>query len=78
MGEHKPLSGSLFPIPGYEGVYYITPNGEVVNKHNVVLKPFPTKRGAAVELRHKGQRERVLISELLQRLENRNDRIRAD
>lgn len=78
MSEHKLFSGSLIPIPGYEGVYYITPGGEVVNRHNTVLKPFPTKRGAAVELRHKGQRERVLISELLQRLENNNDRIGAD
>lgn len=69
MSGHKVLSNSLKPIPGYEGVYYIHPSGRVVNKHNRVLKTFPTKQGEAVELRNQGQRERVLISELLNKME---------
>lgn len=69
MSAHKLFSDSLKSIPGYEGVYYIHPSGKVVNKHNRVLKTFPTKQGEAVELRNQGQRERVLISELLKKSE---------
>lgn len=68
MSGHKVFSNSLKPIPGYEGVYYIHPSGMVVNKHNRVLKTFPTKQGEAVELRNQGQRERVLISDLLEKV----------
>lgn len=68
MSGHKVFSNSLKPIPGYEGVYYIHPSGRVVNKHNRVLKTFPTKQGEAVELRNQGQRERVLISDLLEKV----------
>lgn len=70
MSGYKYFSSSLRPIPGYEGVYRIHPSGKVVNKYNRVLKTFSTKQGMAVELRHQGQRERVLIRELLERLEN--------
>ena len=65
----------LRPIPGYEGVYFIHPSGVVVNKNNRVLRAFPTKQGEAVELRNKGQRERVLIQDLLKGMENSNDSI---
>lgn len=77
-GGHKLYSSSLRPIPGYEGVYSITPEGLVVNKYNNVLKAFPTRQGEAVELRNQGQRERVLISDLLERLENSHASIRVD
>lgn len=76
--SHKMFSDSLRPIPGYEGVYSISPSGVVVNRHNKVLKTFLTKRGEAVELRNRGQRERVLISELLERLEDLHEDIRVD
>lgn len=72
MSGHKSFSGALRPIPGYEGVYYITPEGQVVNKHNTVLKTFSTKQGEAVELRNQGQRERVLISDLLEKVGESN------
>lgn len=67
---HQMYSSSLRPIPGYEGSYSIDPSGVVVNKNNLVLKTFKTKNGDAVELRNKGQRERVLIKDLLKRLED--------
>ena len=57
--------GSLKPVPGYGGVYFIHPSGAVVNKRNKILRTFPTIQGEAVELRSNGQRERVLVGELL-------------
>lgn len=72
MSGHKLFSDSLKPIPGYEGVYYIHSSGKVVNKHNRVLKTFPTKQGEAVELRNQGQRERILIKSLLEGLDESN------
>lgn len=75
MGGHQLYSELLRPIPGYEGVYFIHPSGVVVNKNNRVLRAFPTKQGEAVELRNKGQRERVLIQDLLKGMKNSNDSI---
>ena len=75
MNGHRMHSNLLKPIPGYEGVYFIHPSGVVVNKHNLILKTFPTKRGEAIELRNRGQRERVLISELLKRVEETNNAV---
>lgn len=75
MGGHQLYSELLRPIPGYEGVYFIHPSGVVVNKNNRVLRAFPTKQGEAVELRNKGQRERVLIQDLLKGMETSNDSI---
>lgn len=76
--NQKLSPSQLQPIPGYEGVYYITPKGEIVNKNNVVLKTFPTKRGEAIELRNRGQRERVLVSELLEKVKDSNESIGTD
>lgn len=78
MGVHNLSSGSLRPIPGYGGAYSITSEGVVVNQHNKVLKTFSTRQGEAIELRYQGQRERVLISELLKRLEDPHANIRVD
>lgn len=72
------FSTSLKPVPGYEDAYRISPEGVVVNKYNNVLKAFPTKRGYAVELRHQGQREKVLISELLRKLEEPDENTGTD
>lgn len=70
MGGHYLRSSELKPIPGYEGVYFIHPlRGIVVNKDNRILKTIPTKRGQAIELRKNGQRERILIQDLLKRIE---------
>lgn len=68
MSERRLISKSLIPIPGYEGVYYITPKGQVINRNNVILKTFSTKQGDAVELRNQGQRERLLIRDILERV----------
>lgn len=75
MGGHQLYSELLRPIPGYEGVYFIHPSGVVVNRNHRVLRTFPTKQGEAVELRNKGQRERVLIQDLLKGMENSSDSI---
>ena len=66
---------SLKPVPGYEGVYYITPSGKVVNRYNTVLKTFPTKQGEAVELRNRGQRERILVADLVKLTEDSNETV---
>lgn len=69
---------TLKPIPGYDGVYQISPDGQVFNKLGLRLKTYPSSKGRVVELRHQGQRERVLISELLERLKKSNEDIGTD
>lgn len=56
----------LKSIPGYDGAYSITPDGSVVNRNGKVLKSIPSKDGPRVELRHNGQRERVLVKDIIQ------------
>ena len=68
----------LKPIPGYDGVYQISPDGQVFNKLGLRLKTYPSSKGRVVELRHQGQRERILISELLERLDKSNADIGTD
>lgn len=53
-------------IPGYEGVYWIDRAGRVKNADGHVLQTAPSKEGLRVELRKNGQRERILVSELIQ------------
>lgn len=69
---------TLKPIPGYDGAYRISPEGWVFNRQGTLLKTYPSSKGKVVELRHQGQRERVLISELLERLETYNESIGTD
>lgn len=69
---------TLKPIPGYDGAYQISPDGQVFNKLGLRLKTYPSSKGTVVELRHQGQRERVLISELLERLKKSNENIGTD
>lgn len=52
-------------IPGYGGRYYITQAGIVCNADGHIIKPIKSKDGARVELRYLGQRDRLLISDLL-------------
>lgn len=61
------------PIPGYDGAYSITPDGTVYNKLGRPLKVYPSKFGPIVDLRHHGQRDKVLVSDLLLRVEGDND-----
>ncbi len=58
---------ALYPIPGYEGIYWIDDAGNVINKSNHYMKPIKTNKGTVVELRKDGQREKVLVNELLSR-----------
>lgn len=60
------------PIPGYDGSYLIAPDGTVYNKLGKPLKASPSKQGPCVDLRYQGQRDRVLISELLRKMEDSN------
>lgn len=53
------------PIPGYNGAYYINAKGEVCNRDEHLIKPTLSKTGARVELRKNGQREKILILDLL-------------
>ena len=57
--------GSWFPIPGYEGVYFIHKSGLVCNINGHIIKTINSKDGPRVELRKDGQRERLLIVDLL-------------
>lgn len=70
--------GAFVAIPGYGKNYYINTFGIVANKRGHVLTPTMTKRGPAVDLRNNGQRERILISELLEKVRADHDSERAD
>ena len=52
-------------IPEYEGRYLISANGDVCNSDGHHIKPFDSKDGLRVELRHLGQRDRPLIRDLI-------------
>lgn len=66
-------SKSLRPIPGYNGTYRISLDGRVFNKRGCPLRFYDTSRGPVVELHHQGQREKVLVEDLLRCLEDSND-----
>ena len=69
--------GAFKAIPGYDS-YYINLFGVVTNKRGHVLTPTMTKKSPAVDLRNKGQRERILVSELLERVRTDHDSERVD
>lgn len=52
-------------IPGYDGHYWIDRGGTVYNSLGHTIKPTQSKAGLCVELRKFGQREKVLILDLL-------------
>ena len=54
------------PIPGYEGTYEISRDGRVRNRDGHIIKPMMSKQGMRVELRQYGQRDRLLVSELIE------------
>lgn len=54
-----------WPIVGYEGSYYINLEGQVCNSEGHLIKPIASKDGWRVELRKYGQRERLLIEQLV-------------
>lgn len=57
--------GSWTPIPGYEARYFINREGLVCNLEGHIIKPTPSKSGLRVELRRNGQREKILVLDLL-------------
>ena len=61
--------GAFKEIPGYDN-YYTNLFGVVTNKRGHVLTTTMTRKGPVVDLRNKGQRERVLVSELLEKVRN--------
>lgn len=65
--------GSWCPIPGYEGVYFINKAGEVCNIDGHIIKQTPSKYGPQVELRRNGQRDRIPIADLLERINRMED-----
>lgn len=71
-------AGAFRAIPGYNYNYYINLFGVVANKRGHVLTPTITKKGPAVDLRNNGQRERVLVSELLEKVMSAYDCKRTD
>lgn len=54
-------------VPGYDGLYWINKFGVVVNSDGHSLKHIESKSGLRVELRKFGQRERLLVEELIER-----------
>ena len=57
--------GSWTPIPGYDAKYFINRKGLVCNFEGHIIKPMPSKYGPRVELRRNGQREKILVRDLL-------------
>lgn len=53
------------PIPGYEDLYWIDTAGNVINRSKHYMKPIQTDKGCVVELRKEGQREKLLVRELV-------------
>lgn len=71
-------TGAFRAIPGYNNNYYINLFGVVANRRGHILTPTITKRGPTVDLRNNGQRERVLVSELLEKVMSTYDCERVD
>lgn len=60
------MDKKLSPIPDYEDLYWVDlQTGFVYNKSGHQIKPICTDKGMLVELRKYGQRERVLIAEII-------------
>lgn len=53
------------PVPRFEGRYEIDINGTVYNMKGHLIKPISTPYGAAVDLCAYGQRELLLIADIL-------------
>lgn len=62
------FDGSWSSIPGYDGVYLINQKGLVCNLDGHIIKPAPSKAGPKVELRRNGQREKILVLDLLKKV----------
>ena len=56
---------SWYPIPNYEGLYWINQKGQVRNKEGHILLQEMSKFGYKIELRKNGQREKLLVADLI-------------
>lgn len=52
-------------VPGYDGRYFISRSGEVINRDCHRIKPEDSKAGLRVELRSLGQRDKPLVKDLI-------------
>ena len=59
------MENRLYPVPGYEDLYWVDSAGNVLNRSNHYMKPIQTDKGCMVELRKNGQRERLLVREIV-------------
>lgn len=62
--------GDWHPIPGYGTRYFINSKGLVCNTYGHVIKQIPSKFGPMVEMRINGQRDRILVLDLLERIKH--------
>lgn len=54
------------PIPGYEGVYWMTRAGDIRNARGHILTAIEDEAlGLRVDLRNNGQRSRVFVEDLI-------------
>ena len=54
------------PIPNYEGIYWITKNGDVINANGKILKPYDNGYGyLMVDLKSNGIRKHARIHRLV-------------
>lgn len=59
-------NGNLYPIPGYEGLYWVdVKGGGIFNKSHHCMRTTQTNKGKVVELRKYGQREKLLVEDLI-------------
>lgn len=74
MDRHRPEEGGMTvdpkewrEIPGYEGLYWVSRFGVVINSDGHSIKHIGSKSGLRVELRKFGQRDRLLVEDLVER-----------
>lgn len=59
------MTCDLRDIPGYNGKYLVTLEGEVYNAIGHRIKPMESRKGLMVELRKDGQRELLLVDDIV-------------
>lgn len=75
MDRHRPEERGMTvdskewrEIPGYEGLYWVNRFGVVINSDGHSIKHIESKSGLRVELRKFGQRDRLLVEDLVERV----------
>lgn len=52
----------LRSVPNYEGIYWVTRSGEIINQRGMVLKPYDNGYGYLVVDLRKGRRKNTFVS----------------